>query len=109
MMTKMKRKLFHIVALEADEYDADISFDEVEGDDYMEHAIFDEESDRFVFHNDNIHDDPYKFLEGFIAGVDVMGGTVEVEEVVLFMNEDESPQNTSDIRCALIRHIMKED
>ena len=102
-----KRTVYLIVALEADEYDASLTFDDAACGDYIIHAIFDYESDRFVFYNDNIHDDPYTFLEGFKAGVSVMGEEVKVEKLLLYT--EGSPYNVSDVREALMKYFMEEN
>ena len=102
-----KRKVYLIAVLEADEYDASLTFDDVTDFDYANHAIFDYESDRFVFCDDNIHNDPYKFLDGFISGVSVMGEEVKVEKLLLYT--EGSPYNVSDVREALMKYFMEEN
>lgn len=104
MMTKMCRKIYHIIALEADEFDADLTFDEVDGD-YIVHCIYDLENDIIVFLNDNTHDDPQRFFDGFKAGIKICEQEIIVENILLFMNDDESPYYSAHIRAALDRYL----
>lgn len=101
----MCHKVYYIIALEADEFDADLTFDEVDGD-YIVYCIYDTESDVIVFLNDNTHDDPQRFFDGFKAGVKMCGQDIKVENILLFMKEDESAYNSGDVRAALARYLM---
>lgn len=101
-----KRKVYLIAVLDADEYDANLTFDDVTYGDYIVHAIYDYESDKFVFCDDNIHHDPYGFLEGFKAGVCVMGSEVEIEELLLYT--EGSPYNVTVVRKALMKYFEEE-
>lgn len=102
-----KRRVYLIAVLEADEYDASLTFDDATCGDYVVHAIFDYESDKFVFLDDNMHNDPYTFLDGFIAGITVVGEDVGVKEIVLYV--EGSTYNTHSVRCALEKYIEEEE
>ena len=102
-----KRTVYLIAVLEADEYDESLTFDEITYGDYVVHAIFDYESDKFVFCDDNTHNDPYKFLDGFASGVSVMGEEVKIEKLLLYT--EGSPYNVSDVREALMKYFMEEE
>ena len=102
-----KRRVYLIAVLEADEYDASLTFDDATCGDYIVHAIFDYESDKFVFLDDNIHNDPYTFLDGFIAGITVMGEDVDIREVIVYV--EGSTYNTHSVRCALEKYIEEEE
>ena len=102
-----KRRVYLIAVLEADEYDASLTFDDATCGDYIVHAIFDYESDKFVFLDDNMHNDPYTFLDGFIAGITVVGEDVKVKEIVLYV--EGSTYNTHSVRCALEKYIEEEE
>lgn len=106
-MTKMCRKIYVIIALEAECYDTDLTFEEAESWDYTEFCIIDCESDKVVFHNDNTHDDPARFLDGFIKGIRICGQEEVIEPILLFMNDNESPGNSDHVRAALKRYIEK--
>lgn len=101
-----KRIVYLIVVLEADEYDESLTFDDATCGDYIVHAIFDYESDKFVFCDDNTHNDPYKLLNGFVSGVRVMGEEVEIEKLLLYT--EGSPYNVSDVRKALMKYFEEE-
>ena len=100
------REVYFIIALDCDEFEEDLQFDDIDGD-YIVHMLFDVESDRIIFHNDNTHDDPYRFLDGFKAGIKVMGDEVCLTKIVLGMNENESAYCASDVRRALERYIQQ--
>ena len=102
-----KRRVYLIAVLEADEYDESLTFGIATSGDYVVHAIFGYESDTFVFLNDNTHDDPYKFLDGFIAGINVRGEEVDTKEVLLYV--EGSAYNTYSIRGALEKYIEEEE
>lgn len=103
----MRISLLHAIILPADEYDADLSFEDAAFGDYIVHAIYDYEGEACIFHNDNIHDEPYKFLEGVKVGIELTGATVEVDEAVIFVEEGESPYNYIDA-CRAIRRWIEE-
>ena len=106
-MTKMCRKIYVIIALEAEYYDADLTFDEAASGDYVDFCIIDCESDEVVFHNDNTHDNPDCFLDGFISGIHTCGQEVVVENILLFLNENESTITTRDVHEAFKRYMME--
>lgn len=102
-----KRRVYLMVVLEADEYDASLTFDDAACGDYIVHAIFDYESDKFVFCDDNMHNDPSTFLDGFIAGITVMGEEVDLREVLVYV--EGSTYNTHSVRCALEKYLEEEE
>lgn len=104
----MKVNLIHAIILEPEYFDEGMDFDEAECGDYIVHAIYDLESENCIFHDDNIHNDPSKFLEGVEAGVDLLGASLDIEEVVLFVKEGESPYNYIDV-CHAIRRWIAEN
>ena len=103
-----ERTVYYIVALEwgcREDYGYDMRFDDIDGD-YIVYAIYDLETDRFLYHDDNTHSPyGYEILQGFAQGVEVMGGKVKVENAVLYMAENESAYNSSDIRLAIDRYL----
>lgn len=103
-----ERTVYYIVALEwqcREDYGYNMQFEDIDGD-YIVYAIYDLESDRFLYHDDNTHSPyAYEILQGFKEGVRVMGGRVEVENVVVYMAENENAYNSSDIRLALDRYF----
>lgn len=101
------RKVYLIAILEADRCGASLTFEDATYGDYVVHAIFDYESDKFVFCDDNTHNDPYKFLDGFVSGVSVMGEEVKIEKLLLYT--EGSPYNVSDVREALIKYFEEEE
>ena len=101
----MKINLLHAIILNADEYDEDITFEDAAFGDYIVHAIYDYEGEACIFHNDNIHDEPNKFLEGVKAGVELTGATVDVDEAVIFLEEGESAYNYIDTCHGIRRWI----
>lgn len=104
----MRINLLHAIILPADEYDADVSFEDAKFGDYIVHAIYDYEGEACIFHNDNIHDDPSKFLEGVKAGIELTGAYVDVDEAVIFVEENESPYIYIDA-CRAIRRWIEEN
>lgn len=104
MMTKMSKTIYVFAVLEADEFDADITFDEVDGD-YIVYCIFDYEADKIVYLEDNTHGHPCDFLYGFLHGIKSCEFEVETHEVVLFLNEGECPYKTEDVRAAINRYF----
>lgn len=85
MMTKMFRKVYLFAILDPNEYEPESTFDEVDGDDYLVYAIFDLESDKIVFLNDNMHDRPGDFMRGFLRGILCCEQDYEIVEDVLWI------------------------
>lgn len=103
----MTRTLIHAIILNADEYDEGLTFDTVDGD-YITHALFDYESDRCVYHDDNTHGNPEEFLDGLIVGVELAGDDLEIVEALVVLNDDELDSNFIDA-CAGIRRWIEEE
>lgn len=106
MITKMKKSIYVFAVLEADEFDADITFDEVDGD-YIVYCIFDYEADKIIYLEDNTHGHPCDFLYGFLHGIKACGFEVETHEDVLFLNEGECPYKTEHTRAGINRYFEK--
>jgi hypothetical protein len=104
----MMVNLLHAIILNADLYDEGMTFDEASDGDYVVHAIYDLEGEGCIFHDDNIHNDPYKFLEGVEEGVKLTGANLDIDEVVVFLNEDENEYNFIDV-CHAIRRWIEEN
>lgn len=103
----MTRTLIHAIILNADEYDEGLTFDTVDGD-YITHALFDYESDRCIYHEDNIHGNPEVFLDGLIVGVEITGDDLEIVEALIFLNDGEHDSNYIDV-CTAIRRWIEEE
>lgn len=101
----MMVNLIHAIILGADLYDEGMTFDEAAEGDYIYHAIYDYESDRVIFHDDNIHNDPSKLLEGIEIGVKLTGARINIDEAVVFLNGEEDENNFIDVCCAIRRWI----
>lgn len=85
----MFRKVYVFAILDPYEYEPESTFHEVDGDDYLVYAIFDYESDKIVFLNDNMHDRPGDFQRGFLRGLLCCGYDYEIiEDVLWIMNRD---------------------
>lgn len=104
----MTRTLIHAIILNADEYDEGLTFDDAGCGDYIYHALFDYESDRCIYHQDNIHGDPETFLDGLIVGVEITGDDIEMVEALIFLNDDELDSNYLDV-CAALRRWIDEN
>ena len=103
-MTKMCRKLYVIAALEADEYDADLTFDEVADWDYTEICIIDAESNKALYHNDTVHGNPGAILDGIMVGIKTCGQEVALVPIVVFVAEGAHPSDTEAVREALAKY-----
>lgn len=103
----MTRTLIHAIILNADEYDEGLTFDTVDGD-YITHALFDYESDRCVYYQDNTHGYPEEFLDGLIAGVELTGNDLDIVEALIVLNDDELDSNYADVCAAMKRWIEEE-
>ena len=108
-MTKMCRKLYVIAALEADEYDADLTYAEVVDWDYTEICIIDVESNKVLYHDDTVHGTPGIMLDGIIRGINLCGQEVVLEPIVLFVAEGAHPSNTEHVREALAKYIAERE
>lgn len=108
-MTKMCRKLYVIAALEADEYDADLTFDEVANWDYTDICIIDAESNRVLYHNDTTHGDPDTMLDGIITGIFACGQDVALAHILVFVAEGACPSDTEAVREALAKYIAERE
>ena len=85
----MFRKIYLFAIIDPNEYEPESTFDEVDGDDYLVYAIFDLESDKIVFLNDNMRDRPSDFMRGFLRGIRCCEQEYEViEDVLWIMNRD---------------------
>lgn len=103
----MTRTLIYAIILNADEYDEGLTFYDADCGDYIYHALFDLEGDRCIYHEDNMHGDPYEFLNGLIAGVKLAGDDLNIVEALIFLNDDELDSNYIDV-CTAIRRWIKE-
>ena len=108
-MTKMCRKLYIIAVLEADEYDADLTFDEVADWDYTEICIIDAESDKVLYHDDTVHGNPGIILDGIMTGITTCGQEVALKPIVVFVAEGARPSDTEAVREALTKHIAERE
>lgn len=108
-MTKMCRKLYVIAALEADEYDADLTFDEVADWDYTEICIIDAESNKVLYHDDTVHGNPGIILDGIMTGITICGQEAVLEHIVLFVAEGAHPSNSEHVREALTKYIAERE
>lgn len=104
----MTVNLIHAIIVEADFYDENMTFDEAGDGDYIVHAIYDLGGERCIFHDDNIHNDPYTILEGIEIGVKLTGAILNVDKAVIFLNENENEYNFIDV-CHAIRRWIEEN
>lgn len=108
-MTKMCRKLYVIAALEADQYDADLTYAEVADWDYTDICIVDAESNRVLYHNDTTHGDPDTMLDGIITGIFTCGQDVALAHILVFVAENKSPADTEAVLEALNKYIAERE
>lgn len=108
-MTKMCRTLYVIAALEADEYDADLTFDEVADWDYTEICIIDADSDKVLYHDDTVHGNPGAMLDGIVRGIKTCGQEVALKPIVVFVAEGARPSDTEAVREALAKYITERE
>lgn len=101
-------KLIHAVVVETNHYWEGMTFNEAAEGDYIYHAIFDVNKDICVFHNDNIHDDPYKILQGIELGAHLADTAIDVTKIVLPLQADEAKYNFIDV-CTALRRWVREN
>ena len=103
----MLRKIYLFAILDPNEYEPESTFNEVDGDDYLVYAIFDFESDKIVFLNDNMHDRPGDFMRGFLRGVLCCGQDYEIVEDVLWMVNRNNHYHCDTVKQAIHKYFEK--
>ena len=103
----MVRTIIHAIILNADEYDEGLTFDTVDGD-YITHALFDYESDRCIYHQDNTHGNPEEFLDGLVHGIALCEDYPNIVQALVFLNDDERDYCLIDV-CSGIRRWIEEE
>ena len=96
-------KLIHAVVVETNHYREGMTFNEAAEGDYIWHAIFDADTDRCIFHDDNIHADPTKKLQGIILGAYLTDTLIDITEIVLPLQEGEAENKVIDVCTAFRR------
>ena len=103
----MCREIYLFAVIDPDTYMPNLTFDDVDGDDYLVYCIYDRESNTIVYLNDNIHDNPDDFFQGFLHGLRVAGQTYEIAEEALYINHNERPYDWDCVRAAINRYFEK--
>lgn len=98
-------KLIHAVVVTSNHYREGLTFDEAAEGDYIVHAIFDVNKDICIFHDDNIHNDPYKLLQGIELGAHLADASIDITKIVLPLQDDEAEYNFIDVCTALRRWV----
>lgn len=106
-MSKICREIYLFAVIDPDTYMPDLTFDDVDGDDYLVYCIYDRESDTIIFLNDNMHDHPDDVLRGFLYGLQVAGQESKVIEEALYINNNERPYDWDCVRAAINRYFEK--
>lgn len=102
------RVIIYAKILNADEvYEEGLTFYTVDGD-YITHAIFDVDTDKCIYCDDNTHDNPDRFFDGLCAGIELAGDSALIHEALIILNEGELDSNFIDV-CAAIRRYIKEN
>lgn len=96
-------RLIHAVIVASEDYKKDMTFDEAAEGDYIYHAIFDINKDKCIFHDDNIHDDPTKLLQGITLGARLADTLIDVTKIVLPLQEGEVENKVADVCTAFRR------
>lgn len=101
----MCREIYLFAVIDPDIYMPNLTFDDVDGDDYLVYCIYDRESNKIIFLNDNMHSNPNEFFQGFLKGLLVAGQTYEIVEKALYINSNERPYDWDCVRAAINRYF----
>lgn len=103
--------LDHAIILSYDEAESirkeggSFDFDICASGDYAVNAIYDERHEEVLYVEDNIHGRPDEVLEGIKIGIEAMGGTAEVTEMVLILPKGEDPYSISAVTKAFRKAV----